>query len=255
MKLSVIIVDDEMLARAYTRALVEENSQWTIIGEYDNGSSALAGIKQDEPDLVFVDIQMPKMDGISLAKSLVRLKKPPIVIFITAYERYAVDAFEVAAIDYLLKPVDEERMGKLITRINDYLSDQGNHNHTDRLSIWHDAKKEQSYLEKLVVRSVGRYQFIRVDQLRWIRSSGNYIELHTHEKSLLHRASMQYMEDHLDPREFIRIHRTTIIRIDEVTEIKRASNGKLSLILTQGECMPVSDGYREQLEKRLQIDI
>ena len=236
MKVRALIADDEALSRANMRALLGKLSDWEIVAEAANGKEVLEYIKFQDIDIAFLDIRMPGKNGIECAAALGRMPHPPQVVFTTAYEQYALEAFEQAALDYLLKPISEKRLKHTIERYTRFRS--GSLQPEDRI----------------VVRSVGKYELIDLEDVKWVRSAGNYVELHVGDRAVLHRASMAQFSESLNPKLFQRVHRTAFVRLSEVRAIHMNHSGNLHLELRSGRVGSVSQRYRNTVEQLLGIE-
>ncbi len=221
MTLSVraLIVDDEALARANLRHALAAAPHWTVAAECGSVAEARRALESSPPDVVFLDVQMPVEDGLVLARALAAGDEPPIIVFVTAFESFAIDAFEVHALDYLLKPFDDERFAQALARaeallqlrerasyagaLRDYLAEQPAEG---------AASAAPSYLTRLCIRSVGKIESVAVDDVRWIHGAGNYVELHLAGRMVLHRITLTQLERRLDPAVFMRVHRSTMVR-------------------------------------------
>lgn len=210
MKLRAIIIDDEFLARKRLAKLLESFEEIVIIAECRNGQDALTQIELKEPDLIFLDIQMPDLDGFSV---LSKLKHKPSVIFTTAYDSFAIKAFDINAIDYLLKPFDEERLGIAIKRIIELKRLKKATLFEDQIKkLLNDyTSEETTYLKEIIIKNKGKETSILLDNVLYFKSDGNYIKLVTLEKQYLYRMSMNSLENKLDSEQFLRIHRSIII--------------------------------------------
>ncbi|MFQ5637374.1 MAG: LytR/AlgR family response regulator transcription factor [bacterium] len=248
-----LIVDDEPLARERIRKLLENEPDFEVIGECTHGKEAVSAIRRDPPDLLFLDVQMPELDGFRVLERL-RLPHMPAVIFVTAYDRYALKAFEVYALDYLLKPFDRSRFRKALARAKTQIGqDQTGSMNRKLLALLEDLKKDGSqpggkrYLERLVIRASGRIYFIKIEEIDWFEAAGNYVRLHVGMESHLLRDTMSEMEAKLDPARFLRIHRSTIVNTDRIKEMNTWFNGEYVLILKDGTRLNSSRGYRDKL--------
>lgn len=238
MKLEVLIVDDTPLSRQRTRRYLADEPDVTILGECGDGESALASIRALKPNLLLLDVQMPGMTGLSLLERLAPGERPA-VVFITAFDEFAVDAFVVEAVDYLLKPFDRARLGQALAKTRAYLARQTKHGAAG------------TYLDRIAVKSVGRTVFVNTASIDWIETAGNYLSLHVGKDAELVRETMSQIEAKLDPRQFVRIHRSTIVRIDAVKEIQPLFNGDQSVILADGTKVVLSRSYREKAKAAL----
>jgi two-component system LytT family response regulator len=243
----VLIVDDEPLACERLRTLLSAERDVTIAGECHDGSSAVAAIQELAPDLVFLDVQMPEMDGFAVIESL---PTPPAVIFVTAYDQFAIRAFEVCALDYLLKPFDRERFAKALARGRAECERRSASDLDTRLqSLLTELRgRNKQYLDRIVVRAGGRVLFLRVDELDWVESAGNYVRLHAGAEEYLYRETMSRMEEALDPGKFARIHRSTIVNVERVKELHPLFRGDYTVVLRSGRQLTLSKAYRERLK-------
>lgn len=247
MKINTLIVDDEPLARDRVKRFLRDEHDINIIGECGNGREAVAAIKDKKPDLVFLDIQMPEKNGFEVVKSLDD-KSMPSVIFVTAYDQYALQAFDVHALDYLLKPFNRERLHKAVSHARDQIETKRMGNLDERLaSLIADLRGEKKYLERLVVKSVGRVFFLKVDEIDWIEAAGNYVKLHAGREAHMIRETMNGIEAKLDPDKFLRIHRSTVVHIDRIKELHPMFSGDYAVILRNGTELALSRNYRERL--------
>ncbi len=251
--ISVLIVDDEHLARQNIVYSLQDFSRWKVVGECTRGDQVVKAIEQLKPQVIFLDIQMPGMNGLSVCKKLQRLKQPPFIIFVTAFNEHAVEAFELCAIDYLLKPFDDNRFEKTISRVEQLLTNkQYQQQQVEQLEQL--SNTENKPLKTLIVRSVGKIQLIDVAKVNWLSTAGNYVELHLESQVILHRVSLSFLEKHLPKDDFIRIHRTAMIRLSQVYEFLTLSDGQYAVTLKCGEKVNVSQSYKENLLKKLGIE-
>lgn len=250
-----LIVDDEPLARTRIRNLLRDRHEFQIAGECANGRDAVAQIERQPPDLIFLDVQMPDLDGFGLVKA-VAVESLPVIVFVTAYDQYAVRAFECHALDYLLKPFDDERFEKTLS----WAKAQIERNHTHELSQRMLALLEEfpgkrpaateaapRKLSQLMVKSGGRVLFVKTDEIDWIEAEGCYARLHTGRQSHLLRETMGALEAQLDSRSFLRIHRSTIINRDRIRELLPQSHGEYTVVLLDGTQLRLSRSYRDKL--------
>ena len=247
MKIRSLIVEDEPLARERIRSLLEEEQDVEIIAEASDGRSAVDRIKSLDPDLVFLDVNMPELDGFGVIEEIGVEAMPP-VIFVTAYDQFAVQAFDAHALDYLLKPFDEERFRAALDRARQTLRRQHAGSIDRRLSDLLDDLRRPRHLERLAVKSGGKIIFIRTDDIEWITAEGNYARLHTGERSHLMRETMTTLETKLDPNRFIRIHRSTIVNTDAIAELEPLFQGDYVVILRNGTRLTSSRGYRSNVQ-------
>lgn len=250
-RLRAIIVDDEMLARQIIREMLAGDPEIEIVAECVNGREAVEAIQERQPHLLFLDIQMPEVAGFEVLEAL-KGERLPIVIFVTAYDHYAVRAFEYHALDYLLKPFDRERFEMAVSRAKAQTRREKNGELDKRILALLDAlKAETKYVERLVIKTGGRVFFLETDEVDWIEAEGNYVRLHTDKKSHLLRETIGSLEAHLDPKQFLRIHRSTIVRIDSIRELQPWFHGEYHIILNNGTKLTLSRNYREQLQSVL----
>lgn len=249
MKIRTLIVDDEPLARERLRTLLSAELDIEIIGECGDGPQAVESIRRDAPDLVFLDVQIPEIDGFGVIER-VGVEHVPVVVFVTAYDQYALEAFDVHAIDYLLKPFDEARFAKALARARSAVQAQRSGEVNERLlALLRDLRTAPTgRTERLVVKSAGRLFFLRTDEIDWIESSGNYVCLHVGSESHLLRETMSSLEARLDPTSFIRIHRTAIVNVDRIKELQPLFHGEYEVVLRSGARLTLSRSYRDRLQ-------
>jgi len=242
MKLRALIVDDEPPARKRLRHLLADEPRVEIAGEAGNGLDAVGLIEEKKPDLVFLDIQMPKMTGFEVLDAL-RGKRPS-VVFTTAYDQYAIKAFEVKALDYLLKPFDRERLHDAVDRAVQRRDERSNVD--DRID---ELLREMrgDYLQRVLIRMNNRQFLIAISDVIRIEAAEKYVKLVTAKESFLHRESIQALEKKLDSREFVRVHRSHIIRLSEIKELAPWTRGELVILLKNGSRVPIGRSYRENL--------
>jgi two-component system, LytTR family, response regulator len=250
MKIRTLIVDDEPLARERIRSLLEKQPNIDIVGECDNGVSALETIREQKPDLVFLDVQMPEMGGFEVLDNL-KGGPMPAVIFCTAHDQFALQAFEVHALDYLLKPFDRERFEKALARATDSMKRKQTDDLSHRLSALLSEVKPEARIDRIAIKSSGRVIFLRLDEIDWIEAADNYVSLHVGNEAHLHRETMNAMEDRLKGGKFMRISRSTIVNVDRIKELQPLFHGEYSVILRNGTRLTLSRGYREKLDDLL----
>jgi len=248
----VLVVDDEPLGREMLREMLQGDAQAAIVGESVNGREAADAIQKLSPDLVFLDVQMPELGGFDVLELLAH-EQLPRVIFVTAYDQYAVRAFEVHALDYLLKPFDRERFDACWQRAKAQILHDRNRSNVDRrlLALLEDLKTGQPYLERLVIKTGGRIYFLRTDEIDWIEAEGNYVSVHSGKKSHLLRETISSLVSQLDPKQFVRIHRSSIVRIDRIQELQPWFHGEYRVILNSGTQLTLSRNYRDNLQQAL----
>ncbi|HZG52410.1 MAG TPA: LytTR family DNA-binding domain-containing protein [Pyrinomonadaceae bacterium] len=251
MRLRLLIVDDEPLAREKIRTMALSDPEIEIVGECTNGAEAVAAVQNLHPDLMLLDVQMPQIDGFAVLAAL-KSDSLPLVIFVTAFDHYAIQAFEVHALDYLLKPFDRERFEAAIKHAKTYIRGTRN-GHLDQriLSLLKQIEADSKHLERLVVKTGGRVFFLLTGEIDWIEAEGNYVNVHTAGKSHLLRESISNLEAQLDPKEFIRIHRSTIVNLRRIKELQPWSHGEYHVILHDGTELTLSRNYRDNLQNVL----
>jgi two-component system LytT family response regulator len=247
----VLLVDDEPLAREMIREMLKDDAEVSVVGECVNGREAIEAIQEHNPDLIFLDVQMPEIGGFEVLEALKSVHVPH-VIFVTAYDQYAVRAFEVHALDYLLKPFDRERFDLAWRRAKAHILSTRNGEMDQRiLAILEELKAGSKYIERLVIKSGGRVFFLDTDDIDWIEAEGNYVSVHTGKKSHLLRETISSLEAQLDPKKFLRIHRSSIVKIDRIKELQPWFHGEYRVILMDGTQLTLSRNYRENLQKAL----
>jgi len=252
MKIRTLIVDDEAPARARIRQLLKTESDFEIIGECANGRQAVAAIQKQRPDLVFLDVQMPRLGGFEVCAAIAG-EAMPLVIFVTAYDHYALQAFEVHAMDYLLKPFDRERFQKSLRHAREQLrrGDSGlsNERLAALLDNWTPDAKRQ---ERLAFKANGRVLFVRVEEIDWIEADGNYVQLRVGNVSHQMRETISGLETQLPPGQFMRISRSAIVNLDRIKELQPMFYGDYAVILQTGARLTLSRNFRDRLEKLLE---
>ncbi|MCZ6767132.1 MAG: LytTR family DNA-binding domain-containing protein [bacterium] len=248
-QITALIVDDEPLARDKIRTHLRSHPEIAIIGECGDGPSAVRAVHSLKPNLLFLDVQMPGSDGFTVLESI-DVNPMPAIVFVTAFDKYAVRAFEVHALDYLLKPFDRQRFDEALSRVVRQINQQ-NTSQNRLLDLMEELKSggtsADRYAQRLVVRTHGRIIFLGTDEIDWIESAANYVRLHVGKESHLMRETMAGIESRLDPKDFVRIHRSYIARIDRIREMEHWSHGEYVLILKDGTQLTSSRGYRDQV--------
>jgi two-component system LytT family response regulator len=250
-RIRVLVVDDEAPARQRLIDLLKKDPQVGSVLEAVNGEAAVEIIGREVLDLVFLDVQMPELDGLQVVET-VGAARMPLTVFVTAYDQHAIRAFEANALDYLLKPFSDERWEAALARAKARhhelsLRDFGR----GVLRMLATRSQADDYLDRLVVKGSGTTRFIRVADIDWIEGAGVYANLHIAGKELLYRSTLNELAGHLDPMRFIRVHRSSIVNIDSILELQPISHGEFELVLKDGHRSRVSRTYRVQLEKRL----
>jgi two-component system LytT family response regulator len=250
MPVRYIIVDDEAPGRANLRLALRAHPGWVGVAECDGTASARAALAGGDIDVVFLDIQMPAESGLVLARDLSRLPEPPLIIFVTAYSEHAIDAFEVHALDYLLKPLNDARLANAVERTAELLRHRQRAAGGAALRDYLDGGPAQR-VTHLNVRSVGRIEQVRASDILWVESAGNYVELHLASRKLLHRITLNRLEALLDPDEFLRVHRGAIVRRDQIASLATTGDGTYRLTLRCGSVVPVSERYQGALKSSM----
>jgi two-component system, LytTR family, response regulator len=234
-KLRVLVVDDEPLARSSLTVLLRLDGDIEVVAECGSGIEAVALVRSQKPDLLFLDVQMPECDGFDVLELLGR-DLPPIVIFVTAYDEYALRAFEAGALDYLLKPFDNARFNRALGRAK------------ERIAHGRDLERR---IERIAVKSAGQVAFLRISEIDWIEAADYYVCLHVGLKTHMLRRSISELAQELDPRVFCRIHRSTIVNLDRTCGLELNQAGEYDVLLDNGTKLRLSRRYRPQLESRL----
>ncbi len=246
----IVIADDESLARDTIRLLLSERQDMEVVAETDSGATTIAAIKAQKPDIVFLDIQMPDGDGFSVLEALTP-EELPVVIFVTAYDQYAVKAFDFHAIDYLLKPYDDDRFFKALDRACLHLKSRENENLSDKITALLTARQEElkpKFPDRFSVRNRNMIEFIPVNDIDWIEAAGDYVVLHVGNRSHLLRETMERMTTLLDPLKFIRVHRSSILAIEKVKAIQPHFNGAYIAVLANNKKITISRRYWGHVE-------
>jgi two-component system LytT family response regulator len=226
--LRCLIVDDEELARQRLRELLDEEADVELIGEAADGDTAVESIRKLKPDLVWLDIQMPGCDGFEVLERLGSVV--PVVVFVTAYDQYAIRAFDAMALDYVLKPFDRTRFRRALERARSSLAARDASSLSEQMTALL-AERGQDYPRRMVVREAGRIHFVQVDDIRWVEAQGNYVKLHTPSGSPMLRCTMTEMESRLDPRRFARTHRSTIVCLRHIRQMSPLAGGDYRILL------------------------
>ncbi len=256
MSIRALIVDDEPLARTGVRQLVEPLDDVTITGEASDGPDAVQQIETHEPDLVFLDVQMPEMSGLEVVRE-VGVENMPLTIFVTAYDQYALDAFEAHALDYLLKPIEEERFEEAMERARRQLQrvEAGALSEQLRgvLQEYADEEDEEDEdtIDRFTIRSRDRIYFVEVDDVQWVESEGDYVALHDGEDAHLVRKTMKELEQKLGPKSFVRIHRSYIVNVDYIEELRPLDHGTYQIHMENGTPLKTSRGYSDNVDALL----
>ncbi len=247
----VLIVDDEHPARQRLRELMDNDPDVGEILEAENGLDAVEAILQNQPDVIFLDVQMPGLDGLGVIDTI-GIECMPVTVFVTAFDQHAVRAFESAAIDYVLKPYGDERMEAAFSRAKARLDDQYVREFGQSvLKLLATHRQDKPFLDRIVIRDRDKTELIRVESIDCIESAGVYVALHVGRERIIHRAALGELIGRLDPRHFVRVHRSTVVNIDSILHLEAATHGEFDLVLRGGHRVHVSRTFRPLLEARL----
>jgi two-component system LytT family response regulator len=246
-----LIVDDMPPARSRVRRALAKAGDFEVIGECSDGVSAINAIRELKPDLVFLDVQMPETDGFGVVAAL-EPQERPVILFVTAHDEYALRAFEVHALDYLLKPFDNERFTRALERVREQLRLRQGQGVDHRIeSLIARLQADTRYLRRVAVKARGRTRVINVNDIDWIGAEGNYLNLHVGAETHLIRETMATIEQQLDPDRFARIHRSTIVNLDRISEISPLFNGDQSVTLVDGTELTASRSHYDNIKSLL----
>lgn len=243
----VIVVEDEPLARSRLVRLLHLQSQIELVAECGTGAAAVKEIQKHHPDLVFLDVQMPEMDGFEVLKALDPSSLPH-VIFVTAYEQYALRAFEVYALDYLLKPFHEERLVKALQRAGKAIEKPQEETQRRLIALLEELREKSNYLTRVLLKEKGTAFLLNVQAIDWIEADSKYVIFHTGKETHLYRESLTRMEELLDPALFVRTHRSAIVNLERVLEIRTLQTGDGQIRLKDGTILPLSRSYRKRFK-------
>jgi two-component system LytT family response regulator len=251
----VIIADDEALARKKLRILLASEPGVHVVAESRDGRQTLEALKDYKPDLLLLDVQMPDADGFQVLKSIPE-DEMPVVIFTTAYDQYAIRAFDAHAMDYLLKPFDQERLHQAIERTRTELLRAHNHELTHRiLDLLTNAKENRPPDRRLIVKAGGRVVFLDLDDIDWVEAAANYVKLNAGKESYLLREAIGRLAERLDPAQFVRIHRSTIVNVRKIKELQPCNSGEYIVVLKNGKELSCSRGHRSGLQQLIEQNI
>ena len=243
MTLRIVIVDDEPPARARLKRLLEAHDDVEVVGECGDGAHAVQVIETALPDLVLLDVQMPELDGFEVLRTL-DVPKMPAVIFVTAFDKYAVRAFDVHALDYVVKPVEQARFDHALSRARQHLNEP----QVAIAGLLRELARERTYLLRIPVRSDGRVKVIDLEDVDWLGAADNYVTIHAGGREYLVRDTIAAVERRLDPSQFARVHRSTIVRIDRIAELVPDLHGDFRIRLKNGAELALSRTYRARVE-------
>jgi two-component system LytT family response regulator len=251
MSIRTIIVDDHPLARERLVSLLDEEDDIEIVATAATGIEAVTAVKRYAPDLVFLDVQMPEMDGLTVVETIGIEAMPP-TVFVTAYDAYAIKAFDVHALDYLLKPFGRERLRQTLARVRRHLErDRAGALAARLLSVVDELRQPRRSGDRLVIRVDGRVRFIEIDQIDWLEAEGNYVRLHCGEESHLVRDTIARMHERVGEASFFRIHRSRVVNLARIEELRIGRGGDYDVILTDGRMLGLSRLYKDALQQRL----
>ncbi len=258
----VLVVDDEPLARKGLLALLAGDPELTLVGECASGAQAVEALRRAPVDVLFLDVEMADMDGFQVLRE-VGPERAAAIVFVTAYDTYALKAFEARALDYLLKPFDDERFARVLARAKEHVRGGRIQSLARQLAGLLGTPRAASppspppsppperYMERLVLKGVGRVAFLEVEEVDWLEAEDYYVQVHASGQTHLVRQSLRELETQLDPRRFVRIHRSTIVNVQRVKELRPLSHGEYQVILRGGTTLKLSRGYRERLDALL----
>jgi two-component system LytT family response regulator len=248
MTLRVISVDDEPPARTRLRRLLKAHADVDLIAECGDGARAVPAIESLQPDLVLLDVQMPELDGFEVLRAL-DVPRLPVVIFVTAFDHYAVRAFEVHALDYVLKPVEADRLGEALARARTRIAEHRSAA-AGLAGLLRELKRDPAHLTRIPVRSEGKVKVIELADVDWLGAADNYVTIHAGGREYLVRDTLAAVERRLDPGAFVRVHRSTIVRIDRIVELVPDAHGDFAIRLKDGSRLGMSRSYRPIVEAR-----
>lgn len=254
-KYKVLIVDDELPALVNMQCLLAGLPDWQLVASCHSSAQAREVLAQQRVDLLLLDIEMPGQSGLDFARELCTGPDAPLIVFITAYDKHAVSAFDVFALDYVLKPFDDERFAQMLARAAQNLQQKQQLAHIDSMRAFlrdrdaFDQGRESPWLTHLVIRSVGRTERVDVSDILWLSSAANYVEVHMARRVVLHRATITAMTSRLPPDVFIRLHRTALVRRSAIVALQVGQDGSHHALLSNGDQVPVSDSYLKQAQQ------
>jgi two-component system, LytTR family, response regulator len=253
-RIRTVIVDDEPPARRRIAELLAREPDVVVEGEFENGTDALHAMGDSAPDLLFLDVQMPELDGFEVLDRIA-IEPPPVTIFVTAYDSYALKAFDVRALDYLLKPFSDERFESAIERARERILAREKEALGDKILALVENKDpsvtKPRFLDRLVVKTAGRVRFVDVGDVDWIEAAGVYVTIHEGASEHLLRESLSAIESRLDPTKFTRIHRSAVVSLDRVRELRYDERGNCRVVLRNGTSLRLSRRHRESFERRM----
>lgn len=254
MKLRTLIVDDELLSRNKIRGFLRDHPEFQIVGECADGEHAVAAIASHRPDLIFLDVQIPGRDGFEVLDSIAD-KFFPAIIFVTAFDKYAVRAFETRALDYLLKPFNKARFAEALNRFHEQRARLNGLDRKEELkAALQEIQRESRDDERIVVKTGSRIMLLRKSSIEWVEAQGDYVKLHVGKESHLLRETMASMSNRLDPSRFVRIHRSSIVNLDYIRELRPVWGGDYIVLLRDGTELTMSRTYRSSLQAAIHVE-
>ena len=248
MKIRALIVDDEPLARERVRSMLYDEADIEIAGECGDGPAAVVAIRKLSPDLLFLDVQMPGMDGFEVLRAVGK-DRMPVVIFVTAYDQHAVKAFEAHALDYLLKPFKPARFKETVQRAREHLANrQAGVVSKNLAALLGQAKPERDFISRIAVKTGERTVFVKTSQIDYVESAGNYVVLHVGRENHVVRETLTALEGQLDPKKFVRISRSMLVNADQIKELQPLFKGEHAVVLHSGKQLTMTRGVRELQE-------
>lgn len=252
-KIKTVIIDDESLARKRISQLLAKETNVKIVAECGDGLAAISAINKYQPDLMFLDVQMPEVSGFDVLTAL-DAEYAPAVIFVTAYDQFTIQAFDFSAVDYLLKPFTEDRFRLAVSRARERLQNESkNHSDSSILRLLNHLRLNSGFLERLIVTHNNRLILVPVGDVEWIETYGNYLKIHTAGKTHLLRETMNNLAARIDPEKFIRIHRSTLVNLDLIEEIQPMFGGQYTVIMRGGAELILSRNYRKAFLEKFEI--
>jgi two-component system LytT family response regulator len=249
MNIRALIVDDEPLAREWVRSAVAEDPELEVLGECGDGFEAAEAIRRLKPDLVFLDVQMPGLDGFGVLEAL-SPEEIPAVVFVTAFDQYAVRAFEAQAVDYLMKPFSKERVEEAVRRVRELVKGRSLDDFRESISrLVERIRRDRSFPEWVLLKAEGKNVFVKVRDIDWIESSRNNVRIHVGPTIYLLHETTSAIASRLDPRKFLRIHRSSIVNIERIKELHPWFNGDYAVVLRDGTQLTLSSSYRDRLKE------
>ncbi len=249
MNIRALIVDDEPLAREWVRSAVAEDPELEVLGECGDGFEAAEAIRRLKPDLVFLDVQMPGLDGFGVLEAL-SPEEIPAVVFVTAFDQYAVRAFEAQAVDYLMKPFSKERVEEAVRRVRELVKGRSLEDFRESVAkIVEKIRRDRSFPEWVLLKADGKNVFVKVKDIDWIESSRNNVRIHVGQTIYLLHETTSAIASRLDPKKFLRIHRSAIVNIERIKELHPWFNGDYAVVLRDGTQLTLSSSYRDRLKE------